>query len=49
MYDSGAEFNELMDILSLASKSWPAFGLSAIDISEMDQYTRQLVRIAING
>lgn len=41
------EILELNHLLNLAEMTWPKYGLSAKDLSAMDDYTKELINILI--
>lgn len=41
------EFLELRNILNMAVITWPRFGLSAMDLSKMDSWQVEMLRVII--
>ena len=41
------DYVEVYNLASIAAKTWPRFGLSIKDISQMDDYTLSLIRTLI--
>jgi len=39
------EYVELNSLLSLAAKTWPRFGIDAAQLSEMDDFQLEMIRI----
>jgi hypothetical protein len=42
------EFIKLNSILQLARRTWPRVGLSAADLSQMDDFTLEMLRVALD-
>lgn len=41
------EFYQVQSLLSLAAQTWPRFGLSAGDLAEMDDWSIEVIRAAL--
>ena len=41
------DYMELVSLLNLAAVTWPRFGLSVKDLSELDYLTLEFLRVAI--
>lgn len=41
------DYLELSNILHLASLTWPRFGLSAAELSQLDPYTLEMIKILV--
>lgn len=42
------EYAELTALLRLAAQTWPRYGLSADDLSKLDPWTMEMLRIALD-
>ncbi len=42
------EYVELNGLLRLAAVTWPRFGLSAVDLAEMDDWTLELLKASLD-
>lgn len=43
IHENHPAYVELSALLDLAAITWPRYGLSAADLSRLDEYTRQLI------
>ena len=43
------QYAELKTLLDLASVTWPRYGIGAAELSELDDYTRELLVIAVTA
>lgn len=41
------DYVELNGLLNLAAQTWPLFGISAIDLSQANEYDQEMLRIYI--
>lgn len=44
--DDFPDYVELHELLNLAARTWPLFGISAGELAEMDEMTVEMVRLA---
>lgn len=42
-------YAELKTLLDLASVTWPKYGIGAAELSDLDDYTRELLIIAVTA
>ena len=43
------QYAELKTLLDLASVTWPRYGIGAAELSELDDYTKELLVIAVTA
>jgi len=43
------DFVELRYLLNLAAETWPRWGLSVAELSQLDEYTLQMLAIAVTN
>jgi hypothetical protein len=41
------EYVEMDNLLRLASKTWPLYGISAMDLSKLDYWTIELLKVRL--
>jgi hypothetical protein len=41
------EYFEIQNILRLAAQTWPRFGISAGELSQLDSWTVELLRVSL--
>lgn len=39
------DYVEMSNLLALAAKTWPRFGISARDLAQAEEYEQELIRI----
>ncbi len=47
LIDEHPDYVEIVDLLALSAQTWPKFGLSISDLSEMDDYTIALIKVGV--